>query len=109
MDSTRTFHEVMRWTDQESRAFLERLRWPDGPQCPKCGAAEPYTITRKSPSKNAVRSFYKCRGCKRQFTATVGTIFEDSKIPLHKWAGGHLPHVLVQEGHQRSPAAPDAG
>ncbi len=80
-----TFHEVMRWTDEESRAFLERLRWPDGPQCPKCGAAEPYTVTRRTPSKNAVRSFYKCRSCKRQFTATVGTIFEDSKIPLHKW------------------------
>ena len=80
-----TFHEVMRWTDEESRAFLERLRWPEGPQCPKCGALEPYTITRKAPSKNAVRSFYKCRGCKRQVTATVGTIFEDSKIPLHKW------------------------
>ena len=80
-----TFHDVMQWTDDGCRGFLERMRWPDGPKCPKCGADQPYSITRKSPSKNAVRSFYKCRGCKRQFTATVGTIFEDSKIPLHKW------------------------
>ena len=36
-------------------------------------------------TKNTVQSLYKCRACKRQFTATVGTIFEDSKIPLSKW------------------------
>ena len=80
-----TFHEVMRWTDDECKTFLEQQRWPDGVQCPKCGADEPYTITRKSNTKNKVRSFYKCRDCKRQFTATVGTIFEDSKIALSKW------------------------
>ena len=53
------------------------MRWPDGPRCTKCGQAEPYAITRKSKTK--------CRDCKRQFSATVGTIFEDSKIPLSKW------------------------
>ena len=40
---------------------------------------------RKTKTKNTVQSLYKCRACKRQFTATVGTIFEDSKIPLNKW------------------------
>ena len=80
-----TFLEIMRWNDDECRAFLEQMRWPNGPRCPKCGVAKPYTITRKTRTKNAVRSLYKCRGCKKQFTATVGTIFEDSKIPLHKW------------------------
>ena len=80
-----TFHEIMRWSDDECKAFLERQRWPNGPQCPKCGAPDPYTITRRTKTKNAVRSFYKCRDCKRQFTPTVGTIFEDSKIPLSKW------------------------
>ena len=79
------FHQVMNWNDDEYRVFLEKMRWPDGPICPKCGEAKPYTITRKSRTKNAVRSLYKCRACKRQFTATVGTIFEDSKIPLKKW------------------------
>ena len=78
-----TFHEVMRWTDDECREFLEAMRWPDGPHCPKCGAKEPYTITRKTKTKNVVRSLYKCRDCKRQFSSTVGTLFEDSKIPLH--------------------------
>ena len=80
-----TFHQVLRWTDDECRAFLEQMRWPHGPRCPKCGAEEPYSITRKSHTKNMVKSLYKCRSCKKQFSATVGTIFEDSKIPLHKW------------------------
>ena len=80
-----SFQSVMRWTDDECRSFLEEQRWPNGPVCPKCGSEKPYTITRRAKSKNRVRSFYKCRSCRRQFTATVGTIFEDSKIPLSKW------------------------
>lgn len=80
-----TFQAVLKWTDEECRGFLERMRWPEGPHCPKCGTTEPYRITRKSRSKNAVQSLYKCRSCRKQFTATVGTIFEDSKIPLSKW------------------------
>lgn len=80
-----TFHKVLRWTDEECRQFLATKRWPNGAVCPKCGAAEPYTINRKSATKNTVQSLYKCRACRKQFTATVGTIFEDSKIPLNKW------------------------
>jgi transposase-like protein len=80
-----SFLAVMKWTDDECRTYLGRRRWPDGSICPKCGAKEPYTITRKSLSKNAVRSLYKCRTCKRQYTATVGTFFQDSHIPLSKW------------------------
>ncbi len=64
------------------------MRWPNGPHCPKCGVNSPYKLTRKTTTKNAVRTLYKCRDCKRQFSATVGTIFEDSHIPLHKWFAG---------------------
>ncbi len=82
-----TFQDVVRWSDEECREFLEAMRWSDGPHCPKCGAEEPYQIKRKSASKNTVRTLYKCRAkeCHKQFTATVGTIFEDSHIPLSKW------------------------
>lgn len=82
-----SFIEIMRWTDDQCREYLERMRWPDGPVCPKCGGTEPWTITRKAGPKNdnKVRQLYKCRHCKRQYTATVGTIFEDSKVPLSKW------------------------
>jgi len=73
-------------TEDEARAFLEGLRWPDGPVCPHCGATEPYKITPKPGSKTR-KGLYKCRakGCRKQFTVTVGTIFEDSHIPLRKW------------------------
>src|SRR5438445_247447 len=89
-----TFINIMRWTDEQARQHLESRRWPDGAMCPKCGAAEPYRFQRtprqKSPDKprvNKVTSLYKCRACKRQFTVTTGTIFEDSHIPLSKWIG----------------------
>ena len=84
-----TFQAVMRWSDEQCREFLVAMRWPDGIRCPKCGSTEePYTIRRKSDrgsQRNKVKTLYKCRDCRRQFTATVGTIFEDSKIPLSKW------------------------
>lgn len=80
-----TYRTVMRWTDEECRTYLEKMRWPNGVACPTCGTLEPYRITRKSKTKNVVQTLFKCRGCKQQFTATVGTIFEDSKIPLSKW------------------------
>ena len=80
-----TLHRVMRWSEEECRDYLESMRWPNGVACPKCGGSEPYRITRKSKTKNNVSKLYKCRACKRQFSATVGTIFEDSKIPLSKW------------------------
>lgn len=79
------FLQILQWTEEQCRNFLEEKRWPNGPRCPKCGTSEPYSITRKSRTKNTVSKLYKCRSCKKQFTATVGTIFEDSKIPLNKW------------------------
>ena len=82
---TLSFQAILRWSDSECREFLERMRWPDGPRCPKCGTTEPYKVERKSRTKNLVQKLYKCRSCRKQFTATVGTIFEDSKIPLNKW------------------------
>jgi len=59
--------------------------------CPKCGSVrEPYTIQRKVglASKNKVRCLYRCKDCGKDFTVTVGTIFEDSKISLSKWFAG---------------------
>ena len=81
-----TFQTVMLWSDEQCREFLVAMRWPDGIRCPKCGSREePYRCQRKTPSRNKTGFFYRCRDCRRQFTATVGTIFEDSKIPLSKW------------------------
>jgi transposase-like protein len=59
--------------------FVAALRWPDGPECPSCGGKElGYVKTRR---------LWQCRNkaCKRQFSVKVGSIFEDSPIPLDKW------------------------
>ncbi len=73
--------------EDKARAFLEKKRWPDGPICPHCGlVGEAYRLTPTKNSKTHVRKgVWKCSGCRKEFTATVGTIFEDSHIPLHKW------------------------
>jgi hypothetical protein len=72
-----------------ARDYLEAKLWPSGPFCPHCGVTENiYKLESKSTTveKNRMRKgVYKCGGCRKQFTVTVGTIFEDSKIPLDKW------------------------
>lgn len=68
--------------DQKAREYLESLRWPDGPVCPHCGSVKaPYALQGKA-HRPGVR---KCADCREQFTVTVGTVFERSKIPLSKW------------------------
>ena len=93
-----SFSTVLRWTDRQCRTYLEKVRWPDGPVCPKCGALDPYFITRKTKSKNRVPSLYKCRSCRRQFTVTVGTVFGGSKIPLGKWFAAIYPMCTFKRG-----------
>lgn len=68
-------------TEEQAREHLESLLWPNGPVCPHCGGTDVYRLTGESV-RSGVR---QCRGCKRQFTVTVGTIFEDSHIQLSKW------------------------
>jgi transposase-like protein len=85
-----TFYEVLRWSDEECRDYLESKRWPNGKVCPKCGdTTPPYVINRKSQTKNKVTKLYRCKNkeCGKQYSVTVGTIFEDSKIPLNIWFG----------------------
>src|SRR5437763_8984443 len=91
-------------TVEAARAYLEKQRWPEGPECPVCGlVGEAYKITpkprpvvveRETKDEIATKSkrvrkprqgLYKCAGCRKPFTVTVGTIFEDSHIPLNKW------------------------
>lgn len=66
--------------EDAAREYLEKLRWPHGPVCPHCGTVGKAYAT-KRPGK------YRCaeKECRKDFTVKVGTVFEDSKIPLHKW------------------------
>src|SRR3954451_13156173 len=61
--------------------YLESLRWPEGPVCPHCGTLD----EKHYRLKNQTRKLWKCAACRKQFTVTIGTIFEGSHIPLHKW------------------------
>src|ERR1700736_3384994 len=68
--------------EDAARAHLEAKRWLDGPVCPHCGViGEAYRLRGDTTRKG----LYKCAGCHEPFTVTIGTIFEDSHIPLHKW------------------------
>lgn len=72
--------------EDKARKFVESKRWPNGPVCPHCQSTEVYTLTPKPGSKSPVRpGVHKCKKCRKQFTVRVGTIFEDSKIPISKW------------------------
>jgi transposase-like protein len=71
-----------RFTDALTAAeYLESIRWPDCPVCPHCGESERKAYFLKSQT----RRLWKCAACRKQFTVTVGTIFESSHIPLNKW------------------------
>jgi transposase-like protein len=72
--------------EDKAREFLEKKRWPSGAVCPHCDCKEVYKLTAKEGSKSPVRKgVYKCKDCRQQFTVRIGTIFEESKIPISKW------------------------
>jgi transposase-like protein len=79
------------YTDETAaRRHLEKLQWPNGPECPHCGVVGEATLLKGNSTRPGV---YKCRGCEKPFSVTVGTVFEDSKVPLHKWL--YAAHLLT--------------
>lgn len=71
-----------RFTDESAaRKHLESLRWPEGPICPHCGSLDATRLEGKKHRAGLVQ----CNDCREQFTVTVGTVFERSKVPLNKW------------------------
>ncbi|WP_027052496.1 IS1595 family transposase [Mesorhizobium erdmanii] len=72
--------------EDKAREALEAVRWPNGPYCPHCGNANPDKIALIEGKKQSHRPGLRyCNECKGQFTVTVGTVFERSKIKLSKW------------------------
>jgi transposase-like protein len=79
---TQKGNAVQDLTEDQARAYVEKLLWPDGqPVCRKCGSTNAYRMVGKTCRAGLCR----CRDCKKQFTVTVGTIFEDSHLPLRQW------------------------
>jgi len=75
----RAFHD-----EDAAREALEAIRWPDGPVCPHCGNLDRERIT-KGQGKAHRPGLYYCAACNGQFTVTIGTVMERSKVPLSKW------------------------
>src|ERR1700722_13593115 len=73
-------------TDEKARKHLEKVLWPDGIVCPKCQCKDQGKFSDIKPNEAAkTRAGLRwCANCKDKFTVTIGTIFEDSHIPLRK-------------------------
>jgi transposase-like protein len=83
MKAPKTLQQAIVYFSDPERCFeyAKKLRWPDGKvACPRCGSGENYFIK--------TRRIWLCRGCDKQFTLKVGTIFEDSPLSLDKWMTG---------------------
>lgn len=79
LNSNSSLMEVVEYFS-EPMACLEtvaKAKWPNGPECPKCGG--------KKLSFLKTRLMWTCLACRKQFSVKVGTIFEDSAVPLNKW------------------------
>lgn len=83
-------HTEPRFNDEDAaREHLEAIRWPNGPVCPHCGGTERNS---KLHGESHRPGLYFCGDCRSQFTVTVGTVFERSKVPLHKWV--YATHLI---------------
>src|SRR6266852_7375050 len=71
--------------DEGCLAQLGRIRWPDGPRCPKCTTPTDVSRFQAIGKTGKVRKLYQCGACRRQFSATAGTLFHDSHRPLTDW------------------------
>lgn len=76
------YHEARFHDEDAARAHLESVRWPCGPVCPHCGGTKRNSLLK---GKSHRAGLYFCGDCRDPFTVTVGTVFERSKVPLHKW------------------------
>src|SRR5919199_6418992 len=77
-------------SEDECRAYLEELRWPDRIVCPRCGG--------KIISRIKKRPQFDCNSCRYQFSVTAGTIFNDTHLPLWKWFGAVYLIVESKKG-----------
>jgi transposase-like protein len=79
MEKPKTLQQAIKYFSDERVCIdtVAALRWPRGPVCPQCGHKQHYYL--------ASQRRWKCKNCARQFSVKVGTIFEDSPLPLDKW------------------------
>src|SRR5215472_1799801 len=98
-----TLHDAIRYFADKDTAltFLVSLRWPNGVSCPACEATNPGFLK--------TRRIWKCKECGRQFSVKLGTIFEDSPVPLDKWLTAVWLVVNCKNGISSYELAKDLG
>lgn len=84
--------------EEAAYSKLESVLWPAGTQCPHCGVVGSGVKIKANPERKVRHGLWKCADCKKQFTVTVGTIFESSPIPLHKRLQAAYLLNAAQEG-----------
>ena len=87
--------------EQAAFTFVEAIIWPTGPVCPHCGCTDKITAITPNPEKRVRFGLKKCRDCKGQFTVRMGTIFEESKLPMTKW----LQAIFLMTASKKSVSA----
>jgi transposase-like protein len=102
-DKPKTLQQAIRYFSNEQVCIdtIAELRWPNGPICLKCGHNEHYYL--------ATQKRWKCRKCAKQFSVKLGTIFEDSPIPLDKWLVALWMLVNCKNGISSYEVARDLG
>lgn len=88
MSRPKTLQQAIQYFSNEQVCIdaVAKMKWPNGAECPHCEAKDPYYLK--------TQKRWKCRKCRKQFSVKVGTIFEDSPIPLQKW----MPAVWLLTG-----------
>jgi transposase-like protein len=76
------FDKAIFQDETKAREWLEAELWPEGAVCPHCGVMHRGT---KVQGKSARSGLYMCNECRKQYTVTVGTLYERSHVPLNKW------------------------
>lgn len=79
-------------------AWVEGILWPEGPVCPHCGGVVRISAIKANPEKKVRIGLKFCGQCRKQFTVRVGTIFEDSHLPMTKWLQAIFLMVSSKKG-----------
>lgn len=78
--------------------FMESKRWGDKPNCPHCGSVSVYTMKNINTGERQANFRWRCNDCKSQYTVRIGTVFEDSRIPLRHWCYGFYRAATSKKG-----------
>jgi transposase-like protein len=80
-----------------ARKYFEHLRWPAGPLCPNCGIGGQGRVLKGSAHRDGL---LQCGACRKQYTVTIGTALEGTKIPLNKWLAA--VRIVLEAGERDS-------